>query len=40
MDGVFDKASSVKDIEVSAYEVTREMIYKAVIDLEEYVAKN
>lgn len=40
MDGVFDKASSVKDIEVSAYEVTREMIYKAVVDLEEYVAKN
>lgn len=40
MGGVFDKASSVKDVEVSAYEVTREMIYKAVVDLEKYVAKN
>lgn len=40
MDGVFDKASSVKDIEVSAYEVTREMIYKAVLDLEKYVSEN
>ncbi|NME36051.1 MULTISPECIES: iron-containing alcohol dehydrogenase family protein [Fusobacterium] len=40
MTSVFDKASSVKDIEVSAFSITKDMIYNSIKELEEYISKN
>ncbi|MCI5724854.1 MAG: glycerol dehydrogenase, partial [Fusobacterium sp.] len=40
MSGVFEKAYSVNDVRVAAFEITVEKLAKAVQDLEEYVAKN
>lgn len=40
MDSILDKASTVKDIEVAAYPITRDMIYTSIKELEEYISKN
>lgn len=40
MAGVFEKAYSVNDVRVAAFEITVKKLAKAVQDLEEYVAKN